>query len=126
MACTNNNLESCGRLFEDQTRTVQSVMFKSVNISLELDGFIGTKEFLLMPSSQDFFLNPLKVSEFNFRENILGSSFLELLKPHSDLLSFGIYGHIYDKQSSSGNYMNHKHILICAMLLILKLKKYFS
>ena len=109
MACTNNALESCGRLFDDQSKTVQSISFNFIQISLELDEFVGEKEFVIMPSSQDLYLNPLKVTEFELIEKDFGSSNLELIKPHSDLLSFGLYGHIYDKSNSAGHF--HKTYL---------------
>lgn len=117
MACTSNALESCGRLFEDQTKTVKSIIFNSIQISLELEGFVGDKEFVIMPSSQDLYLNPLKVTEFELLENDVGSSYLKLIKPHDDLLSFGLYGHVYDKQSSAGNL--HKTYLSPIILTII-------
>ena len=68
MACTNNSLESCGRLFADQLKTNQSVIFDAIKITLKVDGFVESKDFFLMPSSQDLYLNPLKVSEFRFSD----------------------------------------------------------
>ena len=95
MACTNNALNSCGRVFSNQEATEEGITFNSIKITTEFNR-IGV---LMMPNSLNFFGNPLKTKDFSYREsditNYTKEASIELLNPHYDLLTFALYGHDY-------------------------------
>ncbi|CAO1421217.1 unnamed protein product [Diamesa hyperborea] len=95
MACTNNTLDSCGRVFSNKEATEEGITFNSIKITTEFNR-IGV---LMMPNSLNLFGNPLKTKDFSYREsdstNYTKEASIELLQPHSDLLTFALYGHDY-------------------------------
>lgn len=107
MSCTNDTLDSCGRVFQNQETTEKGITFNSIIISTEFNR-IGV---LMMPNSLNFYGNPLKTKVFSYQEvdstNYTKLASIELLEPHSDLLTFALYGHDY--QTSDYFPFNNRH-----------------
>lgn len=95
MACTNDTLDSCGRVFQNQEMIEEGITFNSIKISTEFNR-IGV---LMMPNSLNFHGNPLKTKDFSYREsdftNFTKVASIKLIKAHADLLTFALYGHDY-------------------------------
>lgn len=93
MICNDQTLNSCGRM---PNYDLARVSFETIEISTKFNRF-GV---LMMPNSLDLNMNPLNVDQFAYDEAVSSeatrTSTIKLLKPHSDLQTFALYGHDYE------------------------------
>lgn len=91
--CNDLTLDSCARV---PNFNLDRVTFNKIEITTNFKRF-GV---LMMPNSLDMNMNPLNVNEFFYDEDVtsetLRTSMISLLKPHSDLQTFALYGHDFE------------------------------
>lgn len=106
-ACTGNALETCATRFASEANTIPMFVFNSI----ELTGtFPGGEDVFLLPNSVDTSILPLEVDEIEYAERNFtkdGNPFVEithkLVKPRSDLYSFGIWGRKFAQDRSGAS-----------------------
>lgn len=91
--CNDETLNSCGRV---PNCGLDQITFNHIVIRTTFNRF-GV---LMMPNSLDMKMNPLSVDEFSYDEAVTSelsrTSTISLLKPHSDLQTFALYGHDFE------------------------------
>ena len=119
VACTNENLNSCGERFNSETVFTPEIVFHRIKITGQ---FEINEKILILPNSLDITILPFypmeykyeMSSEFNMEERIVKNITYELLSPRSDLLTFAIYGRNFNRDTS-----NSMQIHFCQILLII-------
>ncbi|XP_034490272.1 vanin-like protein 3 isoform X2 [Drosophila innubila] len=106
-ACHNASVESCGQLRQAAEEAWQAapLQFNMLRVSGE---FVQRPHRLLMPSTLSASLYALQATELDW--SLLQAADtaatthvqLQLKKPHSQLLTFGIYGNYFDEQHDDG------------------------
>ncbi|XP_055379969.1 vanin-like protein 1 [Condylostylus longicornis] len=104
IACTDDkNLESCGKIFSDETKQQNYYSFNKIVI----DGkFSDSKDVLFTPNSVEQSFRPLPYRAFNFtvEDNDDGKLVkMELKAESADLLTFGIYVLDYKTSNAKQN-----------------------
>lgn len=101
IACSNSTISGCGVRFTNQTEDSSQIKFNKISIT----GNFPTKNSLTMPNAVNNLIMPINLDDFVYEEGSPyvedGLSFIEvqfdLVVAHSDLISFGIYGRVFDK-----------------------------
>lgn len=103
-ACRNESVHSCGLQEEDARPLLQ---FNMLRISGE---FVQRPRRQLMPSTLSTALYALQATELDWsmeqgqgQDDSTSHVQLQLKQPHSQLLTFAIYGNYFDEAASSGN-----------------------
>ncbi|ALC48764.1 CG32750, partial [Drosophila busckii] len=120
VACLNDEPASCGKLHAADLANAPRLQFNALNVSGE---FIPYRRRLLMPSTLSYSLYALQPSEMSWQQHF--ELFkptridMQLLQPHSQLLTFGIYGNYFDehyKGKAAGRTALSGWLLSCALL----------
>ncbi|XP_053949433.1 vanin-like protein 1 [Anastrepha ludens] len=100
IACTNNQLYSCGHIFPTNLTVANKYYFNVLKVSAS---FAHAPRRLIMPSSVDGAMLPLPVHMYEWREvesKTVTAVSIRLMTPKLDLLTFGIWGNYFlDKVS---------------------------
>lgn len=93
MVCNDETLNSCGRM---PNYDLDQITFNSIEIITSFNRF-GV---LMMSNSLDMKMDPLDIDHFSYDEIVDSESSrtskISLIKPHSDLQAFGLYGHDFE------------------------------
>lgn len=92
ISCTNDTVESCGKLHDNNKPASFPINFENINI--EMPG-MSSKDVLLMPVTLAKSMMPLNATEFSFSQKSIDENFynnLKLTQPRKDLLTFSIFG----------------------------------
>lgn len=65
MACIDQSLQSCGRIFGPNVNVVDKVLFENIKVETV---FKAKSKVLVMPNSLDTSFLPLNPAQFNFTE----------------------------------------------------------
>lgn len=109
-ACRNESVHSCGQLAEQEQEEEQHLLqFNMLRISGE---FVQRSRRQLMPSTLSVALYALQATELEWsveeQEQVQEQTStptrvqLQLKQPHSQLLTFGIYGNYFDEAAGNG------------------------
>lgn len=93
--CMNDDIETCGRRFENNEKLVPSIRFHSIKIIAKVR---KEDDSLVMPTTLDFSLLPLGVDKFifmNFESDDRQIYEINSDNEYSNLLTFGIHGRNY-------------------------------
>ncbi|XP_017016232.2 vanin-like protein 3 [Drosophila takahashii] len=100
-ACSNSSVESCGLISEEQRE--QRVVFTELQI---LGEFVRRPRRLIMPStlssSHLYALQPSQLTWSMEELDNLTRIKMELRQPHSQLMTFAIYGNYFDEYANGG------------------------
>ncbi|XP_055846176.1 vanin-like protein 1 [Episyrphus balteatus] len=95
-ACTDTNLDSCGKVFDNKVEVSPEIVFESISIKGD---FPKADKALIMPNSLDQNLMPLTTDrfEFNIKDDKQNEQVkFTLVDNADDLLTFGIYANYYN------------------------------
>ncbi|XP_031331749.1 vanin-like protein 2 [Photinus pyralis] len=99
VACLNDSLSSCGKRFRDYNTVSWPTTFKKIVIEAEFDEDPNKFQF---PNSLLSNIEPIHVDDFEWR-SILGNKRVRrtylLKKPQNRLMTFGIYGRDFNRDS---------------------------
>ncbi|KAH8265158.1 hypothetical protein KR044_008583 [Drosophila immigrans] len=140
-ACRNQSVESCGQLRQvEPTSTLQLPRFNTLRVSGE---FVQRARRQLMPSTLSVSLYALQATELLWSMPQAAATTnsgdtrvqLQLLKPHSHLLTFAIYGNYFDEALDAdsdtsphgcGATLAARGGMVAGMLLLLQLQLQLS
>lgn len=126
IACSNSTISGCGVRFANQTEDSSQIKFNNISIS----GSFPTENSFTMPNAVNNLIMPISLEHFSYVE---GSPYTvndltyidvkyDLIVAHSDLLSFGIYGRVFDKDgmdvTGKGNLIGGSLTLILSIVAI--------
>lgn len=89
--CLNNDLKSCGHKFKDSSKLAPSTVFHSISITMKVIN-IERESCLIMPTSLDFSMHPLRVDSVEFIEISQHEFEIKSSKSLDKILTFGVYG----------------------------------
>jgi pantetheine hydrolase len=93
VACVKeDDVKSCGTKIESSKIIVPSVLFHSINIEAKIHVNGNSDDFLMMPTTLNFNIHSLNVSNFEFNSVNEMKFEMKSLKPLSNLMTFGIFG----------------------------------
>ncbi|XP_054729671.1 vanin-like protein 1 [Anastrepha obliqua] len=130
LACTNNQLYSCGHIFPTNVTVANKYYFNVLKVSAS---FAHAPRRLIMPSSVDGAMLPLPVHTYEWQEfesNNATAISISLTYPKLDILTFGIWGNYYTEEMSSHNFdpvwqptqeINSAASFVCALPLLASL-----
>ncbi|XP_036347918.1 vanin-like protein 1 [Rhagoletis pomonella] len=103
LACTNDQLYSCGHIFPANVSVANKYYFDVLNVSASFP--LATRR-VIMPTSVDGTMLPLPVHTYEWQEvestNATAIS-ISLTYPKLDILTFGIWGNYYTEVESNHN-----------------------
>ncbi|XP_062140071.1 vanin-like protein 3 [Drosophila sulfurigaster albostrigata] len=109
-ACRNASVESCGQLREAtaaENRELQLPRFNTLRVSGE---FVQRSRRQLMPSTLSVSLYALQATELLWSVADATRVQLQLHKPHSHLLTFGIYGNYFEDEEDEEEEEEEKEV----------------
>lgn len=128
IACSNSTISGCGVRYAVQTEDSSQITFNKISIT----GSFPTKNAMTMPNAVNNLIMPINIDDFIYVEDPYtenGLNFVDvsydLVVPHSDIISIGIYGRTFDKDgldvtsfSAQKNLIGSSLTLIVAIFVI--------
>ncbi|KAM7347153.1 vanin-like protein 1 [Cochliomyia hominivorax] len=106
IACTGEDLYTCGHIFPESVLVGNKYYFKTINITGD---FGNSHRRLIMPSTVNSVILPLTVDSFEWQEKEENSTTtiqMSLLEPQLDLLTFGIWANYFSNTKNTHNLDN--------------------